>query len=80
MTAMPADIDPHLFSIRWIGGETLIIEQHRGILTFCDDTIRFLSEQGVLCVTGEALKMEHLTDSCASISGTIRSIAFEEES
>lgn len=80
MTAMPADIDPHLFSIRWIGGEALMIEQHRGILTFCDDTIRFLSEQGVLCVTGEELKMEHLTDSCASISGTIRSIAFEEES
>ena len=75
---LPQDLNPHLLTVRWIGGTNLIIEQHRGILTFEEDRISFKSEQGILCVEGETLQMEHLTDMCASITGNIKSVAIED--
>lgn len=77
---LPQDIDPHLLALRWIGGTDLLVEQHRGILRFQSDTIRFLSEQGVLLVSGTDLKMDRLTETRALISGDIQSVSFEEKS
>ena len=77
---LPQDLDPHLISVRWIGGTDLLIEQHRGILRFDAEKIRFLSEQGTLCVRGSAMQMECLTASSALIFGTIQTLSFEEKS
>lgn len=77
---LPQDIDPHLLAIRWIAGAELLIEQHRGILRFQSDMIRFSSEQGVLVVTGNGLLMERLTEWTALITGEIRSVSFEDKS
>lgn len=56
-----------------------MIEQHRGILRFEADTIRFATEQGVLSVNGTDLQMEQLTATRARISGAITSVSLEEK-
>lgn len=77
---LPQELDPHLFAVRWIGGTELLIEQHRGILRFDANEIRFLCEQGALTVSGEALRMDCLTESSALIFGTVRTLSLEEKS
>ena len=77
---LPQDLDPHFVSIQWIGGRDLLIEQHRGILRFDSDEIRFASEQGVVSVTGSDLTMEQLTASRALISGDVKSVSIAEKS
>ena len=77
---LPQDLDPHLLAVRWIGGTDLLIEQHRGILRFDAEEIRFASEQGTLSVQGTTLQMDCLTESSALIFGTIRTLSFEEKS
>ena len=77
---LPQDLDPHLVTVQWIGGRDLLIEQHRGILRFEADTIRFATEQGVLSVNGTDLQMEQLTATRARISGTIISVSIEDKS
>ncbi len=77
---LPQDIDPHLLAAHWIGGTDLLVEQHRGILRFQSDMIRFASEQGILIVSGNDLTMSQLTASRAMIFGDIRSVSFEEKS
>ena len=77
---LPQDLDPHLISVQWIGGSSLLIEQHRGILRFESGEIRFACEQGTLCVFGSAMEMEQLSVSRALIRGEIRSLSFEGKS
>ena len=77
---LPQDLDPHLLAVRWIGGTDLLIEQHRGILRFEAEEIRFQSEQGILTVRGTGLRMDCLTESSALLFGTIRTLSFEEKS
>ena len=77
---LPEDLNPHLLAVRWIGGTDLVVEQHRGILRFDADEIRFLSEQGTLRVIGSALMLDVLTESSAYVCGTIRTLSFEEKS
>ena len=77
---LPDDLDPHLVAVRLIGTESLLIEQHRGILRYGAEEIRFLSEQGILLVTGSELVIDKLTETRAMIFGNIRSVSFEEKS
>ena len=76
---LPQDLDPHLLAVHWIGGE-LLIEQHRGILRFEANEIRFASEQGTLTVCGDGLEMERLSETSALICGGVRSVSLEEKS
>jgi sporulation protein YqfC len=77
---LPDEIDPHLVTVRLLGNESLLIEQHRGILRYGAEQIRFFTEQGVLLVTGKTLAIDRLSETRALIRGEIRSISFEEKS
>ena len=77
---LPQDLDPHLIAVRWIGGSELLIEQHRGILRFDGDVIRFASEQGAVSVSGSEMVMEQMTETSAMIKGDICSVCFEDKS
>ena len=70
---LPDDLDPSLIQIHWIG-DTVLIEQHRGILGFEPGSIRLLSEQGELTVTGENLRIMELSETRAFIQGAITGI------
>ncbi len=77
---LPEELDPHRFFVQWIGNGACLIEQHRGILCFAATEIRFLTEQGVLTVCGDALVMDCLTDVRARVSGSVRSVSLEAKS
>lgn len=79
-TGLPQDVDPHRFFLQWIGAEECLIEQHRGILCFGKERIRFLTEQGTLSVEGENLALIQLTEARAVVHGPIRSISLEGKS
>ena len=77
---LPQDLDPHLIAVHWIGGSELLVEQHRGILRFDCNVIRFSSEQGAVSVSGNDLVMEKMTETSAMIRGDICSVCFEDKS
>jgi sporulation protein YqfC len=77
---LPDDLNPHLFFVQWLGGTECVIEQHRGILDFAMQQIRFMTEQGELSVEGEDLVLEVMTASRAKVSGSIRAVRLEAKS
>jgi sporulation protein YqfC len=77
---LPQDLDPHRFCLQWIGGEQLLVEQHRGILCFEIGRIRLSTEQGTLQIEGDALTMERLSESRALVSGDIACVSLERKS
>ena len=77
---LPQELDPHRFFVQWLGGAECLIEQHRGILCFEPDRIRFQTEQGILSFTGKSLEMTRLSESSALVCGGIRSVILEEKS
>ena len=77
---LPQDLDPHRFFVQWLGGEECLIEQHRGILCFEVQRIRFATEQGTIEITGDPLEVERLSESRALVRGKIRSVALEAKS
>lgn len=74
-TGLPQDLDPHRFFVQWIGGAECLIEQHRGIVCFGKDGIRFQTEQGTLCVEGENLELLKLSETRAIVRGPIRAVS-----
>ncbi len=77
---LPEDLDPHLLAIQMIGDASVLIEQHRGILRYNAEQIRFQSEQGILLVCGLNLAIEKLTETRAMICGEIHAISYEDKS
>ena len=77
---LPQELDAHRFYVQWYGNDECLVEQHRGILLFDGDTIRFQTDQGVLRVTGDSLELEALTESRAKVNGQIGSLSIEAKS
>ncbi|MBR6039223.1 MAG: YabP/YqfC family sporulation protein [Clostridia bacterium] len=77
---LPQELDASRFFVQWYGSNECLVEQHRGILCFDGELIRFQTDQGVLNVTGKALVLDALTDSRAMINGQIHTLSIEEKS
>lgn len=77
---LPDDLDPHLVLLTWIGREKLLVEQHRGIVGFEPNEIRFLTEQGTVVVAGDRLFLRELSNTRALLEGKMDGIFFAEES
>lgn len=77
---LPQDLDPHLFFVQWNGGGECLIEQHRGILCFEMNRIRFATEQGTLMLEGESLEMQRLSETRALVRGHIGAVTLEGKS
>ena len=77
---LPQDLDANRFFVQWYGSTECLVEQHRGILCFDGDLIRFQTDQGVLSVSGNALVLDTLTDSRAMINGQIQTLSIEAKS
>ena len=77
---LPDDLDPSLLLLTWSGREKLLVEQHRGISGLSETKIRFLSEQGTIVITGQALFLSELSNTRALIEGRMDGIFFSEES
>ena len=77
---LPQELDAGRFYMQWYGIDECSVAQHRGILCFDGKTVRLATDQGVLCVLGDSLELEALTDSRALIKGQIESVRIEAKS
>ena len=77
---LPQELDAHRFFVQWYGMDECLVDQHRGILLFDSAMIRLQTDQGVLCVTGNGLELEALTESRAKINGQIAGLSIEAKS
>lgn len=77
---LPQELDAHRFFVQWYGNDECLVEQHRGILCFDGSSVRLATEQGTLCISGNALELQTLTDSRAKVTGQIESLRIEEKS
>lgn len=62
------------------GKERVLVEQHRGILSYADDCIRIGATFGALVVTGGELRLCCMSRSQLVIRGRIRSVEIMEGS
>ena len=63
--------------LTWLGRSDLLVENHNGILQYGERCVRFFTEEGVLGITGTALKMLELGAHRAYIRGEIRAAEYE---
>ena len=74
---LPEETDPNVIRIEMLGGETLIVENHRGVLTCGDELIRIQSPSGPIEVTGRGLVLKELRSETIRICGRVRGWRFE---
>ena len=60
------------------GMDRLLVEQHRGILSYGNECIRIAATCGVLVVEGEDLRLCCMSRSQLVIRGKLRSVRMEE--
>lgn len=77
---LPQELDAHRFYLQWYGIDACLVEQHRGILCFDAKAVRLATDQGVLCISGDSLELEALTDSRAKITGQLEAVRIEAKS
>lgn len=75
MLDMPVDIVKDYYRMTVIGNESILLENHRGIMEYEENVIRFNNNVNVF---GSDLKIEEITDDDILITGSIKNIEFED--
>lgn len=75
MLDMPVDIVKDCYRMTVIGNESILLENHRGIMEYEENVIRFNNNVNVF---GSDLKIEEITDDDILIAGSIKNIEFED--
>jgi len=73
---LPEDVVLDLTRITVTGNAQLLMENHKGILTYEPERIRIRTQQGETLITGRNLKIDSLFSSEMRITGSIASIEF----
>lgn len=75
MLDMPVDIVKDYYRMTVVGNESILLENHRGIMEYEENVIRFNNNVNVF---GNNLKIEEITDDDILITGSIKNIEFED--
>ena len=62
-----------------VGTKRVLVEHHKGIVSYGDQEIRVASTYGVVCVQGEGLRLCCMNREQVFLSGQIKSISMERE-
>ena len=73
MLDMPLDMIKNYSRITAIGSESILIENYKGISEYEEDIIRLSND---ICIIGNSLHIEEITDIDMLITGNIKSIEF----
>ncbi len=73
---LPAEATSHALRIVLSGRNALLVEQHRGLMTYDDSCVRLRSENGFITISGQALSISQFGEDDALISGRIDSLEF----
>lgn len=75
MLDMPVDMVKDCYRMTVIGNESVLLENHRGIMEYEENVIRFNNSVNVF---GANLKIEEITDDDILITGSIKNIEFDD--
>ncbi|AMJ39896.1 MULTISPECIES: sporulation protein YqfC [Anaerotignum] len=73
---LPKEIMLDLPLISLMGREEITIENHKGILTYGEESIRIGTKAGTLCIRGEDLGLKQLTTDVLVITGKVVALEF----
>lgn len=62
-----------------VGTKRVLVEHHRGIVSYADQEIRVASTYGVVSIQGEGLRLCCMNREQVFLSGQIKSISMERE-
>jgi len=71
---LPPELVLDLPRLIWIGGESLALENHRGIIEYTSQRVRIRVSLGCVVVEGRHLEIEGMTATDLSLRGDVRSV------
>lgn len=75
---LPPELLLNLPLIMMVGGRSLILENHKGILEYSRERIRIRLIKGELVLTGPNLVIQSITDEEIQIKGEVTGLSFGE--
>jgi sporulation protein YqfC len=71
---LPGESFPGVPLIEIAGDKRILIEHHNGVIQYGSENIRLKVKYGQVCISGELLKLSHMTKGQLVISGQIDSV------
>ncbi len=68
---LPKEVLLNLPFLSIIGREEITIENYKGIIEYCENTVRINTSCGVIKIMGKNLSLKQLAVECVVISGTM---------
>jgi sporulation protein YqfC len=73
---LPKDIILDIAKVTLIGSNSVVVENHKGILEYNDDQIRVNTGSGVLIIIGSQLNIKSILQEEITITGVINSVGY----
>jgi sporulation protein YqfC len=75
---LPHDIVLNIPRITLTGKIAVFLENHKGIVEYCRDTVRINTPIGIIVIKGEDLLIKTIIADEITVEGNVRSVEFEE--
>jgi sporulation protein YqfC len=75
---LPAETLPGVPKVTMLGRETVLVENHKGILEYGPGCVRLITGLGVLRIGGTELELLQLGSELVTVSGRADSVLFED--
>lgn len=73
---LPKDITLDIPKISILGTDSVLIENHKGVISYCDNQIRVNTGCGVLTVSGQRLAIKSIIQEEIIITGNISNVSY----
>lgn len=74
---LPPDVLTDLPRLLWLGGDSMTLENHRGIVEYTPRLVRIRVRHGQVIVEGANLEIERMTDADISLRGDVTAVRME---
>ncbi|MDO5477704.1 MAG: YabP/YqfC family sporulation protein [Clostridia bacterium] len=75
-TELPGEVILDVPYVSLSGDFSCNIENHRGIISYDDRSVKINTGEAIIKIGGEGLALSHITDEIISVSGKIKSLEF----
>jgi sporulation protein YqfC len=75
---LPAETLPGVPKVTMLGRDTVLVENHKGILEYGPGCVRLITALGVLRIGGTELELLQLGSELVTVTGRTDSIMYEE--
>ena len=74
-TDLPDEPIPGLSLVEIAGDRRVLVENHKGVIQYCDSSIRIRVKFGEVCISGTKMTLARMTKGQLVISGCIDSVS-----